>query len=60
MQMLATTKILASRLYLHKILQCSTPRAVAISVVLLQVKLFSLNIFAIFETSFESHQKSAV
>lgn len=37
--------------YVCKILQCTKPRAVALNVVLLQVKPFCLVIFQIFETS---------
>lgn len=55
MKMLVITKVK----YQCKILHCSKPCAVAINIVLLQVKLFNL-IFPIFETSFRSHQNSVV
>ena len=58
--MLATTKVLALCLSLCKILQRAKPCAIAINIVPLQVKLFCLIIFQIFETSFQSHQKSVV
>lgn len=38
----------------------SKPCAVAINIVVLQVKLFNRIIFPIFETNFKSHQNSVV